>query len=198
MHKYPLLYKSVVYKHTKHKLTNMAKTHAHKIVCTHTHTHTHTHTEDCMHTMPTEKHRHMHVCTCTQIWLRRTWDMHVCVCSSFRLFKNRSFGGFVFLSFDGTETHIKINIMGFLLHQTFFLFFFLGILVFPGIFGTGSLPFWRSDTHPPMPPTPRAQLSFCLSVSACPSLSLSLSLSLWVCLLSLSLFFAIWFFMSYK
>ena len=100
----------------------------------------------------------------------------MCVCVSLSLV-------IVFLSFDGSETLIKINIIGFALHLT--NGFFPQVLWLshssPGMFGIGSLlPFPRSDL----------KQVFCLfvvvvvfflflmnSYSAC-SLSLSLSLSL--------------------
>ena len=60
MHKYPYLYKSVVYKHTKYIYMEINK-HLHtkhgKNTCTQNYAHMHmqTHTEDCTHMMPTTK-----------------------------------------------------------------------------------------------------------------------------------------------
>ena len=78
MHKYPLLYKSVVYKHTKHKLTNMAKTHAHKIVCTHTHTHTHTHRG--LHAHNANRKAQAHACMHMHTDMAEEDMGHACVC----------------------------------------------------------------------------------------------------------------------
>ena len=95
--------------------------------------------------------------------------MRVCSSLSLSLFR---FDFFVFLSFDGSETLVKINIIRFPLHPTNALLFFPLVLQFshssPGMFGTGSrLHFPRSDPPPPPPHHlyPKAQYALSLSLS---------------------------------
>ena len=89
----------------------------------------------------------------------------MCACVALYLFSFLFWEGgggcFVFLSFDGSETLIKINIIGFQLHPTNWVSFFFSRVLrsshsSPGMFGIGSLlPFPKSDSpRPPPPPHP--------------------------------------------